>query len=104
MAARGWAGDLAACGGGRRARYSAVVPANAGTHTPRPFYALGLVSSHKPEPGVMGPCVRRDDAGVVERKNHLTPEQRLTIDLAGAGLRQLGDESDLARILVRQQF
>src|SRR6185437_1824613 len=31
-------------------------------------------------------------------------QQRLAVDLAGAGLRQLRDESDLARIFVGQQF
>jgi hypothetical protein len=45
-----------------RATFQRVVPANAGTHTARtlvlaveqrPFFTLG--------PGVMGPCVRRDD-------------------------------------------
>src|SRR6202021_1173680 len=36
--------------------------------------------------------------------NALHPHHGLTVDLAGAGLRQFVDESDLARIFVRQKF
>src|ERR1700732_589098 len=51
---------------------SAVVPANAGTHTPRPrYFTLGLVVSNQPKTVVMGPCVRRDDAwGLRPRRGH----------------------------------
>ena len=34
----------------------------------------------------------------------LHPQQRLAVDLAGAGLRQFVDEFYLARIFIRQQF
>ena len=46
-----------------------------------------------------------DGSGFAERKRvHTHPQQRLAVDLAGAGLRQFVDEVDLARIFVGQQL
>src|ERR1700730_16858085 len=57
---------------------NSVVPANAGTHTPRPLEgALWQLPLLTRTPVVMGPCVRRDDDGIgADGSSSRTPSTR----------------------------
>src|ERR1700738_4314359 len=57
---------------------NSVVPANAGTHTPRPLEgALWQLPLLTQTPVVMGPCVRRDDDGIgADGSSSRTPSTR----------------------------